>query len=102
LDFLVERPLVFAPPNGCGIGTTNAPKSWPTRASSKKCCPIFEALRHRRPWLPIDFEQNATVLGADGGEPAPDEEHIADLLPDPLQRRSLFRVHAVQPWFMES
>jgi len=58
----------------------------------------LESVRHRRPVAADRFEQNGNGAWVQTAESLhQDEEHIADLLPIPLQRTLAVRVHAVQP-----
>ena len=61
----------------------------------------LEALRHRRPVAADRFAQNSNGAWVQTAESLQqDEEHIADLLPDPLQRRSLIVFTPYNPWFL--
>ena len=61
----------------------------------------LEALRHRRAVAPERFQQNSDGSWVQSVESLKqDREQIAELLPAPLQRRSLIVLTPFNPWFL--
>lgn len=62
----------------------------------------LDALRHRKALLPERFVQNAGGKWMQTDESlVQDESQIANLLPDPLQQRSLVVLTPYNPWFLQ-